>query len=359
MKERIQGLDFLRGFAALGVVLFHLRVIFENFTPKTAFYDFLQNIPLPSLFLTISSFSLLYIYKDKFFNKENIKTFFLKRFFRLLPIYWFFLILAFISNHIFNIVLSKKLLTSSIFMFFSLIPEYERGYVSGSWFLGVDIIYLLIFPLLILFLNTKKKAWAALSITALFAVIFKNNSVLIQNFVYYVSGFVVYNHLEDILKLRTTKFCNHFFNFSLICCIGLFVINYYFMNNYFPQEITGTIIWMTLLASSLIHLPRLYNNKITNFLAKTSYSVYFMHQFLIILMWRLNAFNLLVDNYGVEKTMIIVPLFVISVSYGLSIFLRKYIEDPIYTAGKKWIENKKIKVIKREEEEVLITNSTV
>lgn len=92
MQKHIQGIDFLRFLAALMVTLFHLN---QANLPVHNFYRNIVNhgwLGVP-IFFVISGFCITL--SIQFVG--NAKEFYLKRFFRIFPAYWFSLLLVFFS----------------------------------------------------------------------------------------------------------------------------------------------------------------------------------------------------------------------------------------------------------------------
>ncbi|CAI1895967.1 Uncharacterized protein conserved in bacteria [Serratia fonticola] len=102
-KARIAGPDILRGFAALSVIIVHLiassNIDFGHFITQVG-NEFTASV---TLFFAISAFSIAYAYNDEFFNKSDFKSFYIKRFFRLAPLFYFTLFIeGVIIYHAFN-----------------------------------------------------------------------------------------------------------------------------------------------------------------------------------------------------------------------------------------------------------------
>ena len=108
MKDKINSLETLRGFAALIIALYHY--------PSTSFLFAKYGHLAVHFFFTLSGFVIALNYFDKINNFKNLIKFQTKRFFRLYPIHIFVLfvvlgiqILKLITINFFNFFRSKHL----------------------------------------------------------------------------------------------------------------------------------------------------------------------------------------------------------------------------------------------------------
>ena len=88
MKNKINSLETLRGFAALAVAFYHF--------PSTSFLYIEKGYLAVYFFFTLSGFVITLNYFDKISNIKFVFKFQIKRFFRLYPIHIFVLIIVLI-----------------------------------------------------------------------------------------------------------------------------------------------------------------------------------------------------------------------------------------------------------------------
>ena len=88
MKNKINSLETLRGFAALAVAFYHF--------PSTSFLYIEKGYLAVYFFFTLSGFVITLNYFDKISNIKDVFKFQIKRFFRLYPIHIFVLIIVLI-----------------------------------------------------------------------------------------------------------------------------------------------------------------------------------------------------------------------------------------------------------------------
>lgn len=153
-KERLFYLDVIRALSILLIVAYHFCVRLDLF--HIASISFLLDNDSYSLgmvevrlFFIISGVALMYTYMDTI----DIKTFYKKRFLNIYPMYWLAYIGAFIAYYLllkapiphaapFSFVFTILGIDNYVMDFF---PTF---YLLGEWFLGVIIVFYIVFPLL-------------------------------------------------------------------------------------------------------------------------------------------------------------------------------------------------------------------
>ncbi len=149
MRPRIVQLDYLRGLAALSIMLFHyFNLIFGTVHAGT----FLGKLGVygVSIFYILSGLTLCVVYKDKLSTTSQNLSFFLKRVFRIYPLMILVTIILLIfgsgSHSIHKIILNF----TGLFGFLD-----PAGYiVAGLWSIGNELVFYALFPLM-MFLNAK------------------------------------------------------------------------------------------------------------------------------------------------------------------------------------------------------------
>jgi peptidoglycan/LPS O-acetylase OafA/YrhL len=148
---RLHGIDALRGIAATAVVLHHviwlLGLDIRAFMHPAAAY-FGLGVPL---FFIISAVALFHTYDGRMSRPGAECKFFIKRYFRLLPlmitvyIAYNGLLYAWYSAGFDNLV-SVRLL-ADISLLFALVPQAAAGPVPASWSIGVEMLFYVLVPL--------------------------------------------------------------------------------------------------------------------------------------------------------------------------------------------------------------------
>lgn len=148
--ERLGGIEALRAYAAGAIVIFHLIHLGGVEPPHgldfmTWFFGF--GVPL---FFVVSAFSLTYGYEDRLSGRRDVAVFYVRRFFRIAPLYY--LMLAFTAPQAGFLTLSGEnglILGTSLVFIFNLFPSAVDGVVPGSWSIGVEMLFYAILPALL------------------------------------------------------------------------------------------------------------------------------------------------------------------------------------------------------------------
>lgn len=170
-QNRIFAIDALRGLAALYIFTYHLVLVPKpNLDlPNWIFLIIKYGFSGVTLFFILSGFTLYHT--TKFLGTNRIAIiFFLKRLFRIAPLYYAWLAILIVYQWgLFGLINHK----TEFFLYFSfsynLFPSYQTGLVWASWFLGVQMVFYLIFPLIYRFVNTTFKALLFCGISILLA----------------------------------------------------------------------------------------------------------------------------------------------------------------------------------------------
>lgn len=156
-NQKLNLIQAFRGLAALLVVLFHATQISEaQFN-----YLFLNNFFIfgdsgVDLFFVLSGFIIFYIHRSDINVKTKFKSFILKRFVRIYPIYWLLTILALFSYFFVPALWDKTytLTLGGIIKSIFLIPQEQYPVVGVGWTLSYELLFYFMFSLLI-FLRPK------------------------------------------------------------------------------------------------------------------------------------------------------------------------------------------------------------
>lgn len=161
----LPGIHGLRGIAALAVVLYHLVHLAKIAAPEPFSFiasDFGKGV---HLFFIISAFSLMYSTEHTMTRPQWARDYFVKRFFRIAPLYYCLmgamLLWPAIKSHALNVSLQALILNLSFTFGFA--PW--TGIVWAGWTVGVEMLFYAIFPVLLLTLRTAKTTFLLLAIS--------------------------------------------------------------------------------------------------------------------------------------------------------------------------------------------------
>lgn len=149
---RLYSLDYLRGIAAFGIMIYHyLSWTLGGFSANTFIGRF--GVYGVSIFYILSGLTLYYVYYEKMKpTTEDMVSFFKKRIFRIFPLLWLVTIIAILlSNKV--VGLTKLFLNlSGLFGF----VKWWSYFSAGIWSIGNELVFYVFFPFFIIF-NKKYK----------------------------------------------------------------------------------------------------------------------------------------------------------------------------------------------------------
>lgn len=306
--KKYEFLDALRGIAIIMVLLVHLSYawipINSDISHIWVFWV--------SLFFMISSYTLSLSQSQKKYNTINSKEFFIRRFFRIYPLYFLIITFIFIAkwildyywfNDLTNAWASLDILNivSHYFFFFWLFPSTINGVGVGEWSLFSEIVFYSGFLYIFSIISQSLKKIAIFIILCLLVYIvwwllfWVLNNLSIEHYFFFspVNHFIDFSlwfllfHLHkkyenDWKMIISTDKLSLLFITSTIACI-----------TFYELGIHTHIIW--LIPFFLLILGMFYgkwsftilsNSIILQYLGKISYSIYLTNIFILLLLWK-------------------------------------------------------------------------
>lgn len=352
-KNRFESLDGFRGILAISVFIHHAAVWkyyieTENWMPpKEIFYSHLGSTSV-SFFFMITSFlftnKLIKDYQNKDFDA---KAFFISRIFRIVPLYYFSVILIFIlslaATH-FQIVSTYKdfLITAfhwatfNIFNKISFNQFHSLILVNSSveWSLAYEWFFYFTIPLLAAtFVKSvpKKIILSFISLTFIFLFL-KYHHILPLPMLSFLSGAIA----PFILKFAPILFTK--FAQRKIISLSIILLVLYLLNSERPFVnfvITSYIFTMIALGNTIFGVLK---SQVLKFLGEISYSTYLLHGIILFLVLYLVIGLENIKKYTDSQYCLVIfavaPLVIL-----VSTLTYKYIEAPFIKFGKKIIRN--------------------
>ena len=355
MKNRFYNLDFLRGSAALFVVIWHYRHFFyesdnlsDNFdVEKLPLYWILQ-IPYNygglavEFFFCLSGFIFFQYYYERILKNEiSLKEFVLRRFIRLYPVFIFSLLLTALLVYLYQIT------NDSFFVyryndikhfFLNLFLLHQWGFQDGwsfngpSWSISVEWFLYFSFFFLVSF---KKNIYIISFIVILFGfLLFPLNSSLGRGIIlFFFSSFIWY--LVNNKRIVESKkfflvilyiFFSAIFVYILPSLISTFYPSFAIFIN---DKSLFELFFIVGFVPSIVYFGASYKfssssfNKFCNFFGQLSYPIYLFHfpiQLLLI------SLGLIKNPYSVFSLLVYLAA-VFSISYLFSKFIEKPMRD--------------------------------
>ena len=352
VNNRYETIDGLRGFLALGVFIHHVsiwRVYCTNSlweTPKSNLYNHLGQTSV-ALFFMITSFlfvsKLLNIREKEF----NWKRFFISRIFRLLPMYYFSVLLVVL----FVLIISDWQLKTSILDFaqsigkwltFTILKEQinasELTFIIGAgvvWSLPYEWLFYFSLPLISLFLLKKKPTLLILFISLAFVILFL---IYHDTKIIHIYSFIGGAIAPFLIKYTSLKSRLNDLVGSIIIIVFLLLLLVLFKNTNFVlcQLLISVIFTLIALGCSVFGILK---NSTIKFLGEICYSTYLIHGIIlftaIYFLFGINQVKLFSD---LEYNLFIFTITPIVIFVSFLCF--RFIEKPFIEVWKKHVHKK-------------------
>jgi len=354
--QRISVLDGLRGIAVLMVIVFH----YFSLTATAAFCDinlyvFKLTKFLSSgvdLFFVLSGFLLGGILINNINSKNYFKTFYIRRFCRILPLYFLLIIICVVLVYVFPVFnffegeipfVSYLTFTQNFFM--GKIGFMGSDVLAITWSLAVEEQFYLFLPLII-FVTRSKNLHGVVFFFVLCSILFRTlfpgiNGVWNLAFILHrmdslfigVSTFMIYS---EYLKRRNDVFYNKSLNVILILIIAVLLVGIllYFANIVSLSNIKFT--WIAFFYASIIlfvlinkdkKIINIIDNKLLGFIGKISFGIYIYHQLIIHIIFQfMRNTKPVLNNYNDLILILTAFLFTVLISFiSYTFFERKII----------------------------------
>lgn len=275
----LNNIQFLRGFAALNVLLFHLLgFTYANTQFKGTLFNFLEGWGENGvdLFFVISGFIMVYVQN---FKNRGTKNFLLDRVVRIVPSYWILIILlAFASFFLptsFNAVIFniKHIIASMMFVFQPL--YHDVPFVMVGWTLEFEMLFYLIFGLSLFFSVSKKSLMLSSILILTIAFVFKQYIML--EFLYGMIIGIIF------LKHDLSRYGIYFLIAGFILLFASIGLDQHFLTKY-RILLSGIPSFMIVLGA--VYMKQL-NSSPLKLLGDISYSLYLTHYLLIPAFYKL------------------------------------------------------------------------
>ncbi|MDO8343869.1 MAG: acyltransferase [Cellvibrio sp.] len=303
--SRVEALDSARGWAILGVIAIHVS----------------QAAPLPAgilhalavngdmgveLFYVLSAFSLtMMLHARAMAGQHNLIGYFIRRFFRIAPMFWVALLLAtlmFFGRHSFwspdGIGWTEVGLTA-IFLH-GIYPDSINAVIPGGWSVAVEVMFYLVLPVFCKYATTAISAlkWLLVSVGIYF--LFGNvaqayfNQTLPENARYLADIYAWYMSFPAQLPVFMMGILAFFvvkeerfkpvYAYAIACACGLLLISMPIQaeNHMLPRHFLWAAVFALFIVANVQRPFFLFDNPLMRLFGRISYSAYLLHFFVLI-----------------------------------------------------------------------------
>jgi peptidoglycan/LPS O-acetylase OafA/YrhL len=360
--EKLAYIDVLRAIAILMVIFVHTSQTINGLSaPMKSIADYGQ-IGV-QLFFVASAYTLCFSQVKRKQENKQLISFFIRRFFRIAPLYYFAIAWYFSIEPVTNILKIINItyfrydfgsVLANIFFLHGFVPYANNNIVPGGWSIGAEMAFYLLFPMLFRLFSRAYEKWGIMSLYGLTAVsIFFN--IIFQVIIWkslsieIISDPFIYRNLINqlpVFLIGMTIFFYHQNGLGLQIPIIIQIIAFaaltFALNLLFVNKEPWTILLVTVFSgisfAILLNIFKelKYSNKFLEEIGRVSYSMYIFHFGFV---WYLvPGLNMILGKF-IEPHLLLLTSFILAVgsTFWVAKFSYKYIESPGIILGKSLI----------------------
>ncbi|MBX7182429.1 MAG: acyltransferase [Bacteroidia bacterium] len=354
-KPHLPYIDALRGWAILGVVFCHtfdllsfqeipggLKQVFKNMSHGVEVFFFVSAF---TLYLSLES--------ENDIPASGFKAYSIRRFFRIAPLFylaclfsWLFLTDFYHLHYDLPFHISNWNVLSHLTFTFWAYPPWMNSFVFGGWTIATEVHFYLLLPFLFVRVKTINQAiylfYIALIVRLLFRWLFHPFDVdrmyhqyqyqlIFNQFPVFCLGIVGFLWVikKQVPSVKTFIPLAFMFLFDKLIQQDVFI----------PEHIQFAL--LTFLLVFLLHhgYLKFAQSSPMVFLGKLSYSVYFVHPFILhgIQVWEIQKFFPSGNSVRSGLELLVWSVLVLVSSMAISYPIYLWIEEPFRKLGKQWI----------------------
>lgn len=345
--ERYEGIDGLKAYAILGIVLMH---VLTNGKYKIGGFVFEQFIPsctdLVFLFMTVSAFGMCCGYYQKVVDQKiNVEDFYKKRYIKIWPYFAFLCVLDFAispnKESLFEVF-------ANLILCQGLLPNMNISVIGVSWTLAVIFVFYLLFPFFCFLLESKKRAWLTFVCAIIYnfacsAYFFDGNHIadkvtvsfsartnILYCAVYFIAGGVIF-----LYRTELTNFVSKYKVIVEMILLAATVV--YFVVG--SSTVTMLLFCVTVLAYTLgCRTVGILINPVAKFLGSICFEIYLCHMVIYRMLEKLNLVHMFKNDL---LAYIFTVIIVICGSVVFSICARWFL-NKIETFLKERVKNRRV-----------------
>lgn len=350
VRPKLPGLEATRSLAAMAIVVFHLiwmspgLAIPEQLSFMGSYFGFA--VPL---FYIVSAFGLCVGYAGRLTAAGEISEYLRRRFFRIAPLFYamIFVYAAYLYLE-YGAVPALTVIASSVLFIFNMIPQHVTGYVWASWSIGVEMLFYLLLPVLLIVTTSFRRAAAlfavSIFVTAMWTEVFSTAPSTLQDFgqffilahaLYFAAGilgYFVWRAIRLRLPLDRQRLVGQLLLLaSAAVTLWLMTAGSALTGAYGGPSATK-FVWAIAFAAGVVGIAlapiKVLVNRITTTLGRASFSLYLLHPLVIDVLKRRHAFDWFYEVLPDAPAFLLSVALTLVILVPLSLMTYKYIEVP-------------------------------
>ena len=338
-KKIINSIQFLRGFAALAVVVHHTGGYVKRYFEPTLFFGdyFSLGFAGVDLFFVISGFIIHFTSKNYLNNPSKLIEYLKKRFVRVYPIYWVITTILFVSSWLITIMLNKNIFSigyphtfSAYIQTYTLFPLHF-AINPVTWTLSYELFFYLGFSLLIISIRLWVIPALILAISLFHLMVdIPDGELTYYNFFFsgynfeFLLGFLIFQFYKSVKLPNLLSVFLLILSFSIIVYFGYSVSDVDSLKRVLVFGLPSSLILISLLnleQNGAISFP-----KFCLTLGDASYALYLIHFPMMLLMNKIPQ----IMGYTITASQeVLYSCFIIICIIITSIYVHKWIEKPL------------------------------
>lgn len=342
-RPKLPGLEATRFVAATAIVIFHLIWMSPGLAVPEQLH-FMRNyfgFAVP-LFYIVSAFGLCVGYAGRLSSPGEVSGYLRRRFFRIAPLFYTMIVIYAAYLYLeYGAVPDLSLILSSVLFVFNMIPQHVTGHVWASWSIGVEMLFYLLLPVLLMVVTSFWKAAVlfvvSVFLTAMWAKGFAAAPPPLQNFgqffivahaSYFAAGILGY-FVWRAIRLRATL--------AQQVLVGQLLL----------LASAGATLWLMTVGSALtdahgglaatklawavgiaLSPVTALVNRVTTTLGRASFSLYLLHPLVIGLLKRRHAYDWFYETLPEALAFALSIALTLVILVPLSLVTFRYIEVP-------------------------------
>ncbi len=292
-QKRYTALDGLRAFAAIGIVIMHVKANMRFDISGRFYNDFISDLGnLAFLFMILSAFAMCCGYYDKIIeNRISVNEFYSKRYRRIWPFFAILVLLDFVVSPGKDALMEAF---ADLTLLFSFLPNANISVIGVAWTLGVIFAFYVIFPFFCFLIGNKKRAWFSLAIALLLhitsEVYFMNSNHVLPSFnkdsnivfcgVFFVIGGIIFLYKDEIVN-----YVNRMGIIALVLVVAGSVVTYCFIDNSSIKRIVIFTLWI---CYAIGDNRKILSCKFARILGGISMEIYLSHMLVLRIVQKLH-----------------------------------------------------------------------